>query len=191
MSSIITAQQQDKKQNRYLLVDDDAIFSQVLSRALAQRNIDSCIANSTASALIAINKPDNRISHAVVDLNLGNDSGLNLIPQLLESSPKLQLIVLTGYSSIATAVEAVKRGACNYLCKPASAQNIIDAFNPENQQKADPALHQEQPSAERLQWEYIQKTLAENDGNISATARTLGMHRRTLQRKLQKKPVSQ
>jgi two-component system response regulator RegA len=97
-------------------------------------------------------------------------------------------VVLTGYSSIATAVEAIKLGAINYLCKPADADDVMAAFEHPD---ADPnvELADNPPSINRITWEHIQKVLQEHDGNISATARALGMHRRTLQRKLQKRPV--
>ncbi len=101
---------------------------------------------------------------------------------------QVRVVILTGYSSITTAVEAIKRGACNYLCKPADADDVLTALLSD---QADPdSLVPEHPmSVDRLQWEHIQRVLAEHDGNISATARALGMHRRTLQRKLQKRPV--
>ena len=182
--------EQNNATNHYLLVDDDAVFCRVLAKALAQRGINCVTANNSASAMQALLSNHGQFTRAIIDLNLGNESGLNVLTQLLERAPDLKIIVLTGYSSIATAVEAVKRGACNYLCKPASAQSIIDAFEPDSS-NTNAELLQEKPSAERLQWEYIQKTLAENNGNISATARALGMHRRTLQRKLQKRPVNQ
>jgi two-component system, response regulator RegA len=106
----------------------------------------------------------------------------------LQAAPEASLVVLTGYSSIATAVEATKSGASNYLCKPASIDEVLAAFG-----AGDSAAEIEVPndpiSVERLEWEHIQRVLNDNDGNISATARALGMHRRTLQRKLQKRPV--
>ena len=116
------------------------------------------------------------------------DSGLVLLPKLLELDPEMRVLILTGYSSIATAVEAIKRGACNYLCKPADADDVLAALL---SQHADlDSLVPENPmSVDRLQWEHIQRVLSEHDGNISATARALGMHRRTLERKLQKRPV--
>lgn len=176
----------------YLLVDDDEVFCKTLSKSLLHRGINSIVAHNNSSALEQLKEHSHTVSHAVVDLNIGNDSGLNLIPQLLSIKPKLTIVVLTGYSSIATTVEAIKRGAFNYLCKPASADAIINAFNnSEHHENVSPSVHQQQPSVERVEWEYIQKTLAENNGNVSATARALGMHRRTLQRKLQKKPVAQ
>ena len=103
----------------------------------------------------------------------------------------MNIVILTGYSSIATTVEAIKRGAHNYLCKPASVENILAAFDSTlSESKTQAEQTSKKPSVERLEWEYIQQTLTENSGNISATARALGMHRRTLQRKLQKKPVT-
>jgi len=170
---------------KFLLVDDDEIFCSVLSRALSRQHITAATAHNTQQALNIIDR-DREITHAVVDLNMGEESGLALIPQLLSKHAELKIIVLTGYSSIATTVEAIKRGAANYLCKPASVEEIIRAFELQAENKEIP---QSAPSVERLEWEYIQKTLRENEGNISATARALGMHRRTLQRKLQKKPV--
>jgi two-component system response regulator RegA len=98
------------------------------------------------------------------------------------------VLILTGYSSISTAVEAIKLGAINYLCKPSGVEDIVAAF----ETKAGQAeLQESPPSVNRLEWEHIQKVLNQNDGNISATAKILGMHRRTLQRKLQKRPVKQ
>ena len=116
------------------------------------------------------------------------DSGLVLLPRLLELDPGMQVVILTGYSSIATAVEAIKRGARNYLCKPADADDVLVALLSDRAEVAN--LVPENPiSVDRLQWEHIQRVLTEHEGNISATARALGMHRRTLQRRLQKRPV--
>jgi two-component system response regulator RegA len=100
--------------------------------------------------------------------------------------PHAEILILTGYSSISTAVEAIKLGAVNYLCKPASAENIIQAFSVSD--KPIESISASPTSISRLEWEHIQRVLNDNNGNISATARSLGMHRRTLQRKLQKKP---
>jgi two-component system response regulator RegA len=125
--------------------------------------------------------------YIVLDLNMPGTSGLVVLPHLLELAPTARLLVLTGYSSIATAVQATKAGACNYLCKPASIDEIIAALGGGTVPQADVA--QQPTSLNRLEWEHLQRVLQENDGNISATARALGMHRRTLQRKLQKRPV--
>ncbi|MFW5823352.1 MAG: response regulator transcription factor, partial [Marinobacter sp.] len=119
----------------------------------------------------------------VLDLNLAGESGLQLLPALLEKRPGLEVLILTGYGSIATAVEAMRKGAVNYLCKPVTADQIIEGFEPDH---PAPELRSQPPSVEELEWEHIQRVLAEYDGNISATARALNMHRRTLQRKLGK-----
>ncbi|MBT5293017.1 MAG: response regulator transcription factor [Cellvibrionales bacterium] len=177
-------------QQHFLLVDDDDVFCSILSRALERREITTSTANSPQQAIELIEQMGNIFSHAVIDLNMGKESGLSLIPQLLNLDAQLKIVVLTGYSSIATTVEAIKRGASNYLCKPASVDEILAAFN-ENNVSEQKLVSSKPLSVDRLEWEYIQKTLAEHDGNVSATARALGMHRRTLQRKLQKKPVQE
>lgn len=126
-------------------------------------------------------------SHAVVDLKLPGESGLKVVAALKERFPDIAIVVLTGYASIATAVEAVRLGAQNYLAKPANADEILAALQ---RDEPDAALevNVEPLSVARLEWEHIQKVLGEHDGNISATARALKMHRRTLQRKLDKHP---
>lgn len=175
-----------EEQPLLLLVDDDPTFTRVMARALTRRGLDVETAGSADEAMLLARKkkPD----YAVLDLKMEGDSGLVLLPRLLELYPDLRVVILTGYSSITTAVEAIKRGACNYLCKPADADDVLTALLSD---QADPdTLVPENPmSVDRLQWEHIQRVLAEHDGNISATARALGMHRRTLQRKLQKRPV--
>lgn len=170
---------------RYLIVDDDVNLTQVLSRALERRGSIVFTANNTEQAL-AVCQQEN-LQRCILDLKIGHQSGLPLVPQLLSINPLLSIVMLTGYSSIQTAVEAIKLGAENYLCKPAGPADILKAFDA-SQEGELPAPAEHPPSVNRLEWEHIQKVLAENDGNISATARSLGMHRRTLQRKLQKKP---
>ncbi|KQB52311.1 two-component system response regulator [Pseudomonas endophytica] len=169
-----------------LLVDDDATFTRVMARAMARRGFRVSTAGSAEEGLVLAQQdlPD----YAALDLKMEGDSGLVLLPKLLELDPEMRVVILTGYSSIATAVEAIKRGACNYLCKPADADDVMAALLT---QHADlETLVPDNPmSVDRLQWEHIQRVLAEHEGNISATARALGMHRRTLQRKLQKRPV--
>jgi two-component system, response regulator RegA len=169
-----------------LLVDDDPTFTRVMARALLRRGLRVNTASNAEEAMTLARQE--RPDYAVLDLKMDGDSGLVLLPRLLELHPDLKVAILTGYSSIATAVEAIKRGACNYLCKPADADDVLTALLSE---QADPdALVPEHPmSVDRLQWEHIQRVLAEHEGNISATARALGMHRRTLQRRLQKRPV--
>ncbi|MDG2501858.1 MAG: response regulator [Porticoccaceae bacterium] len=167
----------------YLLVDDDAIFSSVLARMLERRGDQAITAANSEEAAA---RCDQSIDRVVLDLKLEQESGLSILQQLLTIQPDVQVVILTGYSSISTAVEAIKLGAFNYLCKPASVDEIVVAF--ENS-AGEVALEQSPPSVSRLEWEHIQRVLNENAGNISATARSLGMHRRTLQRKLQKRPV--
>ncbi|WP_426414807.1 response regulator transcription factor [Aestuariirhabdus sp. LZHN29] len=168
-----------------LLIDDDTTFVQVMARAMRRRGFDVYTADSGAAThkLLQRITPD----YAVVDLKLLDTSGLRLLPELKRLNPAMEIVLLTGYASIATAVEAIKLGASNYLCKPADADEVASALlcHP-----ADPELLE--PSAplsvDQLEWEHIQRILQEQGGNISATARVLGMHRRTLQRKLQKPP---
>lgn len=170
----------------FLIVDDDPVFTQVMSRSLTRRGYTTVVADSAEAALPLIE--EHQPSLASLDLKMEGDTGLNLLPRLLQLVPDCKVVILTGYSSIATAVEAIKLGAVNYLPKPADTDEILAALkqtdaNPEQEIAEKPM------SVNRLTWEHIQKVLTENDGNISATARQLGMHRRTLQRKLQKRPV--
>ncbi|UTW10319.1 response regulator transcription factor [Marinobacterium rhizophilum] len=171
----------------FLVVDDDPTFSRILARAMTLRGYQVQVAHSVDQALqcLQLQVPD----QATVDLKMEGASGLTLIAHLRAASPRMRILVLTGYASISTAVEAIKLGASNYLPKPADADQILAALA---QQDADPGLEIDtQPmSVNRLEWEHIQKVLGEHQGNISATARALGMHRRTLQRKLLKRPVS-
>jgi len=169
-----------------LLVDDDASFCHVLAQALQRRGIVSMQAHSAEAAMTLIEQV--QFSHAVIDLNLGvGDSGLCVLRYLSTSQPLCESIMLTGFASIATAVEATKSGAVQYLPKPASVEEILAVFK-HSIGNPDPDIPDQPPSPKRLEWEYIQRTLLKNRGNISATAKELGMHRRTLQRKLAKHP---
>lgn len=174
-----------------LLVDDDIVFRRVLSKALRKRGFDVHEANSAEEGIdIAnLNTPDSIPEFAVVDLKMGGDSGLKLIADLIALDPNTRIVMLTGYASIATAIEAIKLGATHYLTKPATADEVVAAlFKTTGNFQVAP---EESPqSIDRLEWEHIQKVLAQHEGNISATARALKMHRRTLQRKLSKKPIS-
>ncbi|NLY13599.1 MAG: response regulator transcription factor [Gammaproteobacteria bacterium] len=175
-----------EEQPHLLLVDDDETFTRVMARAMTRRGLRVSVASSADEGL-ALAKVD-LPNLAVLDLKMEGDSGLVLLPKLLELDAEMKVLILTGYSSIATAVEAIKRGASNYLCKPADADDVLAALLSDHADLA--TLVPENPmSVDRLQWEHIQRVLAEHEGNISATARALGMHRRTLQRKLQKRPV--
>lgn len=171
---------------KFLLVDDDEVFAGVLMRALRRRGYEVEHAASEAEALCLLVPEHTRI---LLDLNLGGDSGLKLLPALRARSPDSAVVVLTGYASIATAVEATKLGAVQYLAKPASVDEILQAFNSIEPDAGIP-LTARPMSVRRLTWEHVQRVLAEHQGNISATARALNMHRRTLQRMLAKKPVS-
>ncbi len=174
--------------NRVLLVDDDPVFLQVLGRSMQKRGFDVITSPGIEDAIKQAR--ESRPAMAVVDLKLQGESGLDLIPQLVELDADMNIVVLTGYSSIATAVTAIKRGASDYLSKPVTASDVIRALKGE--MSGDLAPEDFSPmSVERVEWEHIQKVLKENDGNISATARSLGMYRRTLQRKLAKKPASE
>ena len=167
-----------------LLVDEDVDFCQVLARTLRRRQLDVLLAHNGREALSHAADSCQRI---ILDLNLGGENGLNLLPALRNHFSDSRILVLTGYASIATAVESIKLGATQYLSKPASVDDILQAFE---QAEPDPELpiSSRPVSVRRLGWEYVQRILLENNGNVSATARALGMHRRTLQRMLAKHP---
>ncbi|QKI90119.1 response regulator transcription factor [Thiomicrorhabdus xiamenensis] len=178
--------------NNLLLVDDDLTFLNILQQAFKYRDITTEQAQTPEQAVQLMQQK--AFEYAVVDLNIDGQSGLNLLSELLSLQPDCKILILTGYASVATAVEAMRLGAVNYLCKPANIDDIIQAFSPQaDHQASPPSTEQEETfqamSVKRLEWEHIQKVLMENDGNISATAQALNMHRRTLQRKLQKRPV--
>ena len=178
----------DQDKPTLLLVDDDEAFRRVLARAMERRGYDVTTAADVPAALgIAQQQPP---EYAVVDLKMPGDSGLVLIEKLIELDPNTRIVMLTGYASIATAIEAIKLGATHYLAKPVDADEVVAALN---KVEGDASLNvSDSPlSVDRLEWEHIQRVLAEHDGNISATARALKMHRRTLQRKLGKKPVKE
>lgn len=174
------------KEHRLLLVDDDPTFCQVLSRALGKRDYKVLTAFDLSTG-IALAKEHNP-GYAVVDLRIGQDSGLVLIEKLATLNPDMRAVILTGYASIATAVEAIKLGAVHYLTKPTTTDEIIATLHRPEINTSIP-LPDRPLSVKRLEWEHLQKVLMEHDGNISAAARALGMHRRTLQRKLNKHPV--
>jgi two-component system response regulator RegA len=170
-----------------LIIDDDPSFNAILVRTLERRGHPARGAQDAASALEAARA--SQPGRIVLDLNLNGTSGLALIPQLLAINPDCRIVVLTGYASIATAVDAVKLGAIQYLAKPVEIEAILSAFDDDDGPDFDLPASDEPLSVDRLEWEHIQRVLNENDGNISATARALKMHRRTLQRKLSKRPV--
>lgn len=169
-----------------LVIDDDPAFNRVLSRVLAQRGFEvfGAVDGDEALRLAREVEPE----FVVLDLNLGGQSGLKLIQPLLAVNPDARILVLTGYASIATAVDAVKLGAVQYLAKPADADAILRALHAD-QVVFDETVPDTPMSVDQLEWEHLQRVLAEHEGNISATARALRMHRRTLQRKLAKRPA--
>ena len=169
-----------------LVIDDDPAFNRVLCRALKNRGFAAAGAHSVEEAAALI--PDMQAARAVLDLNIDGTSGLTLVAPLLAANPDCRIVVLTGYASIATAVEAIKLGATHYLAKPTDVEAILAAFEDAAPQ-AGPTPPSQPLSVDRLEWEHIQRVLKEHDGNISSTARALKMHRRTLQRKLMKRPV--
>ena len=175
-----------RQQTRLLLVDDDEIFCLVLQKALSKRGLEVHTATNLQQAKIMTrqHKPD----CAVVDLCIGQESGLQMLSHLKKLDADMPILMLTGYASIATAVEAIKLGATHYLTKPADADQILAAFD-HIDGDTEVKMASTPPSARRVEWEHLQRVLLQHDGNISATARALSMHRRTLQRKLAKRPV--
>lgn len=168
-----------------LLVEDDEVFSAVLARALERRGYRVRTAHDAQSARdLARQFAPQR---AVLDLNLRGENGLLLIRPLLEAAPDCRVVVLTGYASIATAVRAVKLGAVEYLAKPVDPAAVVRALEPDEDEDHLDAQAPDVPlSVDQVEWEHIQRVLGEHQGNITATARALNMHRRTLQRKLAK-----
>lgn len=171
---------------RLLLIDDDEVFAVMLGKALRKRGFEVYTASDAQSARQSVDMrtPD----YVVLDLKIGAESGLTLIEGLLAANPRVSIVMLTGYASVATAVEAIKLGAVHYLTKPVSADDVFKALH-KTEGDANSAVEEHPVSVKRLEWEHMQKVLLEHDGNISAAARAMGMHRRTLQRKLHKKPV--
>lgn len=172
-----------------LLVDDEELFRERLAKAFSQRGFTVFTAANFDEALRIINeqKPD----LGVFDLKMPGKSGLELIVAAKETNPDMQIIVLTGYGSIATATEAVRLGALYYLPKPADVDDILGAFARNPELALDVAQDDfSAPSLARAEWEHINRVLTDCDGNISLAAKKLDLHRRTLQRKLQKYPPS-
>jgi two-component system response regulator RegA len=169
-----------------MVVDDDETFCRVLSTAFSRRGFKVCTVHDTADTIAVAEKylPD----AVVLDLRMPGISGLELITPLRNIIPDIRILVLTGYASIATAIEAIKLGAVYYLTKPADADEIIARLNEHNGNPGAP-VENDFLSARRLEWEHISKVLMTCNGNISAAARCLGIHRRSLQRKLNKRPV--
>jgi two-component system response regulator RegA len=167
-----------------LLVDDDTAPCEVLGRALATHGFQVRVAHTAKQASRLVD--DDPPQYAVIALKLPDASGLKLVSALLARDPHMRIVVLTGYPSIRTAVEAIKLGATDYLAKPAKVDEVISALHRDQGNDSVP-LGKKPMSVHRAEWEYISHVLRENDGNISASARALSMDRRTLQRKLHKR----
>lgn len=166
-----------------LLVDDDEVLRERLATAIRTRGYEVRTAGSSDEALREVAKESPEM--AVLDLKMPGGSGLDLLKELRQADPHTRVLMLTGYGSIATAVEAVREGAVGYLPKPADADEILAALAGTHTAKL-PGL--ETPSLARAEWEHIQRVLTDCGGNISEAARRLGIHRRSLQRKLHKYP---
>lgn len=169
-----------------VIVEDDAAFARALQRSFERRGYAVSLARSSEELdqLLKRESP----GFAVVDLKLGTGSGLGCVQRLHARDPKMLIVVLTGFASIATAVEAIKLGACHYLAKPSNTDDIEAAFSRAGGD-IDAPISARSTSIKTLEWERINEMLAQTEFNISETARRLGMHRRTLARKLEKRPV--
>lgn len=179
-----------------LLIDDDPAFLATCRRALERRGCRVHTASSGQAALalcaVAADSDTPSLDGIVLDLRLGQENGLQLIDQIRRLQPSAPLLLLTGYASIATAVEAIKRGASDYRPKPIAMDDLLAALmNHAKTPNAPPDAPPRPIHPRRLEWEHLQRVLAEHDGNISAAARALGLHRRSLQRKLAKRPVAE
>ncbi len=170
---------------KILLVDDEDFFRDRLNRAFVRRGYATCTASCYEEAMAAIR--DEQPARAVVDLKMPGKSGLHLVKDALVLCPELLIVVLTGYGSIATATEAIRLGAISYLAKPADIDEILKAFADDTGVELEDSTEEIlPPSLARVEWEHIQRVLSDCNGNISTAARKLGIHRRTLQRKLYK-----
>lgn len=169
-----------------LVVEDEAVFRERLVRALSDRGFEASGASSVEDALRAarIQTPE----CAIVDLRLPGLSGLHAVRELHKLDPTSRIVVLTGYGSIATALDAVRSGAVHYLTKPADIDEIVAAFDHDGRPLTAPP-RPSVPSLDRVEWEHIDRVLVSCDGNVTQAAALLGLHRRSLQRKLSKRPM--
>ncbi len=177
----------DNSKPTILVVDDDDVFRGRLAQALADRGLEVRTASAPAEAVASAKEDSPEM--AIVDLRMPGGNGLELVRDLKEIEASTKVVVLTGYGSIATATDAMRLGATHYLPKPADADEVIAAFSKDEIPPLEP-LHTgtDAPSLARAEWEHINRVLADAGGNISEAARRLGIHRRSLQRKLQKYP---
>lgn len=178
---------------RMLIVDDDDIFRTRLGRAFGNRSVDVAVAGNAEEGLKVAR--ESRPQWALVDLRMPGMNGLELVRRLHAMDEEMQIVVLTGYGTIATAVEAVRAGASDYLTKPVDTEQILSAFDRSYGYIEEPSpvdsVGSQTPSLARVEWDYIHRVLSDCEGNISMAARKLGIHRRSLQRKLQKLPPLQ
>ncbi|GGB96610.1 DNA-binding response regulator [Oxalicibacterium flavum] len=174
-------------ERQLLIIEDDTAFARTLSRSFERRGYDVLLATQQDEAAVLLR--EHNPGYAVVDLKLeGNASGLACVQMLHKHNPDMLIVVLTGFASLATAVEAIKLGACQYLAKPSNTDDIEAAFN-HVAGATEIELTNRSTSIKTLEWERIHQVLVEADFNISEAARRLGMHRRTLARKLEKQRV--
>ena len=166
-----------------LLVDDDAVYRERLAKAMTARGYEVRTA-ADAEAAVALAEADSP-ELAVLDLRMPGESGLELLRRLKAIDPTTKILMLTGYGSIATALEAVRLGAVHYLTKPVDVDEILAAFDRDG--ATTEVLDTETPSLARVEWEHLQRVLNDCEGNLSEAARRLGMHRRSLQRKADRK----
>ncbi|WP_027328640.1 response regulator transcription factor [Marinimicrobium agarilyticum] len=166
-----------------VMIDDDEVFRELMSRRLEREGFRVLAFASVEAADAFEGEPVNVV---LLDLMLGAESSLGAIEHLNRRFQPAQLVVLTGYASIATTVEAMKRGATNYLAKPVALSQLLSVLKDEARTASPSSESARRVTPAELEWEHIQRVLLEHDGNISLTARALGMHRRTLQRKLKK-----
>jgi two-component system response regulator RegA len=174
-----------ESQPALLLVDDDRSFCAVMADALRARGLDVRIAHDAAQGFAAASADPPE--YAVVDLKMPGASGLELVRALKRLDEQTRIVVFTGYASVATAIEAIKLGATHYLAKPADADDVLAALH-RDVGDVNAAISDRPLSVARLEWEHIQRVLTACDGNVSEAARRLHMHRRSLQRKLAKRP---
>jgi two-component system response regulator RegA len=167
---------------RILVVDDDKTFCQILATSLRRRGHEVLVAHNGQEALEEVRAWSP--SRVVTDLRMPGGSGISLVRSLNAEFPRVRVVVLTGFGSIASAVEAVKLGAVQYLTKPVSAEDVLRAFDDTSPLSADPQSAPQVTSLDVVEWEHLSRVLAECAGNVSEAARRLNMHRRTLQRKL-------
>jgi two-component system response regulator RegA len=174
----------ENKEKRLLIVEDDEIYRERMGKALEKRNFSVQTAPDVITAISLCQKdlPD----YALVDIRMPGEDGLTFVKQLREQSEEVRIVVLTGFGSIVNALEAVRKGADDYLTKPADITQILAALNGDNMNKSSSNSDTNPPTLDEVEWEHIHRILTEQNNNISETARILGIDRRTLQRKLSK-----